>query len=158
MLWEFWVICLRVYHSSPHHILAHHNCSSPPGCSSWCGQCSTKKPNHNLKLARKLSPSEGNFSHVLVQVRMVGNCNTNTKLKQERLTHTLTHTSQPGWLIMPIGPSLIYLVCSGACACQHGVCMQSWSSHSSRQREDLGNSAEDRKSERGATKEVIYIS
>lgn len=51
----------------------------------------------------------------------------------------MTRTGQPGRLIMPVGPSLIYLVCSGACACQHGVRMQSWSSHSSRQREDLGN-------------------
>lgn len=41
------------------------------------------------------------------------------------LSHT--HTDQMGWPIMSIGPSLIYLVCSGACACQHSVCMQSWS-------------------------------
>lgn len=182
-----------VYRFYPHHILAHYNHSSPPRCPFWCGQGSTRKlgkkktPDHNLKLALKLSPRKGKFSHISLHVRIFCNCkNTNTKKsKQEHsqvytyyyvsllsahvlynnpthsivppsslcclcLTHThQTHTGRLGWPIMSIGPSLIYLVCSGACACQHGVCMQSWSSHSSRQGEDVGNSGEDRKSERG---------
>lgn len=159
------------HHFHPHHIVGHHD--SPPTCSIWFGQSSTRElrrrrtKKHNLKLALKLAPSKRNSSHICLHVRIV--CHYRNRNKENHIqVYTLImslqffslhvffmtilhirlwflplcariHTDRLGWPIMPIGPSLIYLMCSGACACQHGDGMQSWSSHSSRRREDVGN-------------------